>query len=37
MSSEQKYSKSPNQEVDGMRYFARMLEKIPLFAREELG
>src|ERR1700730_14795344 len=30
------YPKSPNQQVGGMRYFARMLDKIRLHARAEL-
>lgn len=37
MSDESKYPKTPSEEVGGMRYFARMLDKIRLQARGELG
>jgi gluconokinase len=35
--NEEKYPKSPSEEVGGMRYFARMLDKIRLYARGELS
>ena len=31
------YPKSPNEKTNGMLYFARMLDKIRLHARDELG
>jgi hypothetical protein len=37
MIDERKYPKSPNEEVGGMRYFARMLDKIRLHAEGGLS
>jgi Domain of unknown function (DUF5069) len=37
MSDGRKYPKSPNEEVGGMKYFARMLDKIRLHTEGELS